>query len=127
MRLWPRCWAMPYRHQKRPCYEGFKSLQPIEVCWAETGLVPASMDNRRLVDEACQALPSGDWDIWIRSDSAAYEQDNLDHWDGLGQKFAVSVSILGSLLHIQVEVLGSIIVAEEFSGGKLGEEQGSVC
>jgi hypothetical protein len=23
----------------QPCYEGFKSFQPIEVCWAETGLV----------------------------------------------------------------------------------------
>jgi len=85
------------------CYEGFKSFQPIAVCWAETGLVladefregnvPASMDNRRLVDEAYQALPVGAWDIWIRSDSAAYEQDNLDHWDSLGQKFAVSADM----------------------------------
>ena len=85
------------------CYDGYKAFQPIEVCWAETGLVladefregnvPASMDNRCLVDEACQALPSGDWDIWIRSDSAAYEPDNLDHWDSQGWKFAVSASM----------------------------------
>lgn len=85
------------------CYEGFKSFQPIEVCWAETGLVladefregnvPASMDNRRLVDEAYQALPVGAWDIWIRSDSAAYEQGNLDHWDSQGWKFAVSADM----------------------------------
>ncbi len=85
------------------CYEGFKSFQPIAVCWAETGLVladefregnvPASMDNRRLVDEAYQALPVGAWDIWIRSDSAAYEQGNLDHWDSQGWKFAVSADM----------------------------------
>ena len=68
------------------CYDGYKAFQPIEVFWAETGLVLADEFRegmyRRLVDEACQALPSGDWEIWIRSDSAAYEQDNLDHWDG---------------------------------------------
>jgi len=87
----------------QPCYEGFKSFQPIEVCWAETGLVladefregnvPASMDNRRLVDEAYQALPVGAWEIWVRSDAAGYGQGNLDHWDSQGWKFAVSASM----------------------------------
>jgi hypothetical protein len=87
----------------QPCYEGFKSFQPIEVCWAETrlvladefreGNVPASMDNRRLVDEAYQALPVGAWEIWVRSDAAGYGQDNLDHWDSQGWKFAVSASM----------------------------------
>ena len=85
------------------CYDGFKAFQPIEVCWAESGLVladefregnvPASKDNRRLVDEAYDTLPSGSWEVWIRSDSAAYEQDNLDHWDSNKWKFAVSADM----------------------------------
>ncbi|MFC1999847.1 IS1380 family transposase [Chloroflexota bacterium] len=85
------------------CYDGYKSFQPLVVCWAETGLVlrdefrdgnvPASMDNRRLVDEAYEALPEGEWEVWVRSDSAAYEQDNLDHWDGCGWRFAVSADM----------------------------------
>jgi len=85
------------------CYGGYKAFQPIEVTWAETGLVladefregnvPASEGNRRLVDEAYQALPPGDWEVYIRSDSAAYEQDNLDHWDSRGWKFAVSADM----------------------------------
>ena len=29
----------------------------------------------------------------MRSDSAAYEQDNLDHWDSQGWRFAVSASM----------------------------------
>jgi len=55
------------------CYDGHKAFQPIEVCWAETGLVladefregnvPASEGNRRLVNEAYQALPPGDWEV----------------------------------------------------------------
>jgi len=85
------------------CYDGFKAFQPIEVCWAETGLVlaeefregnvPASMGNKRLVDEACEALPPGSWEIWVRSDSAAYEQGNLDYWNNNNWKFAVSADM----------------------------------
>jgi len=96
------------------CYEGYKAFQPIEVCWAETGLVladefregnvPASEGNRRLVDEAYQALSSGDWKVYIRSDSAAYQQDNLDHWDSQGWKFAVSADMSPQLR----EAVGSV-------------------
>jgi hypothetical protein len=57
------------------------------------GNVPASEGNQRLVDEAYQALPFGDWEVYIRSDSAAYEQDNLDDWDRRGWKFAVSADM----------------------------------
>ena len=57
------------------------------------GNVLASMDNRRLVDEAYQALPVGAWEIWVRSDAAGYGQGNLDHWDSQGWKFAVSASM----------------------------------
>ncbi len=87
--------------EARYCYEGYKAFQPIEVCWAETGLVladefregnvPASEGNKRLVDEAYAALPPGDWDIRVRSDSAAYEADNLDHWKQW--QFAVSADM----------------------------------
>lgn len=87
----------------RCCYEGWKAFQPIEVCWAETGLVladefregnvPASRDNKRLVDVAYEALPPGSWEVWVRADSAAYEQKNLDHWDSRGWKFAVSADM----------------------------------
>jgi len=99
----------------RYCYDGFKAFQPVLVCWAETGLiladefregnVPASEGNKRLVDEACEELPLGDWDIWIRSDSAAYEEENLDHWRKW--KFAVSADI-GPQLRAVIEA-----VAEE--------------
>lgn len=85
------------------CYDGFKAFQPMIVLWAETGLVlrdefrngnvPASKDNKRLVYEAYEALPVGDWEVWVRSDSAAYEQDNLEGWDGHGWRFAVSADM----------------------------------
>lgn len=93
--------------QARCCYQGYKAFQPIEVCWAEAGLVladefregnvPAAEGNRRLIDEACEALGPGDWEVYIRSDSAAYDQENLDHWNSRGWKFAVSADMSPAL------------------------------
>lgn len=86
-----------------PTYEGFRGYQPLLVQWAETGLVladefrdgnvPASRNIRELVDEAYDSLPAGEWQVQVRSDAAAYEQEVLDHWDGRGWRFAVSADL----------------------------------
>ena len=85
------------------CYEGCKAFQPTEVSWAETmlvledefrdGNVPASKDMIRVVDDAFAMLPPGEWRVKVRSDSAAYEQDVLQHWDGRHWGFAVSADM----------------------------------
>jgi len=85
------------------CYDGRKAFQPIEVEWAETGLVLAEefrqgnvlpgRDIKRVVDEAFEVLPAGEWKVKVRSDSAAYQQDVLDYWDGRGWRFAVSADM----------------------------------
>ncbi len=85
------------------CYEGYKAFQPMVAGWAETGLVlvdefregnvPVSKDIKRIVDEAHQMVPDRKWKVRIRSDSAAYEQDILDHWQLEGWRFAVSADM----------------------------------
>jgi hypothetical protein len=90
-----------------PCYEGYTAFQPMVVTWAETGLiladefregnVPASVGIRKLVDKAYGMLPSGLWRIRIRSDSAAYEQDNFDDWNQKHWEFAVSADMTPQL------------------------------
>jgi hypothetical protein len=85
------------------CYDGRKAFQPIEVEWAETGLVLAEefrqgnvlagRDIKRVVDEAYDMLPAGEWKVKVRSDSAAYQQDVLDHWHGRTWHFAVSADM----------------------------------
>jgi hypothetical protein len=85
------------------CYDGRKAFQPIEVEWAETGLVLAEefrqgnvlagTDIKRIVDEAFEMLPAGEWKVKVRSDSAAYQQDVLDHWQGRRWQFAVSADM----------------------------------
>ena len=92
-----------------PTYEGFRGYQPMLVSWAETGLVladefrdgnvPASKDTARLVDQAYESLPQreGGWQVRVRSDSAAYEQEVLAHWAGRGWTFAVSADMTRQL------------------------------
>ena len=85
------------------CYDHYKAFQAMKVVWAETmlllvdefrdGNVYPGKDIKRIVDEAVIMLPSGEWRIKIRSDSAAYEQDNLDYWHRNNWQFAVSAEM----------------------------------
>lgn len=85
------------------CYDGYKAFQPIVVEWAETGLVLAEefrqgnvlagSNIKRIVDEAFEMLPPGEWKVKVRSDSAAYQRDVLDHWHRRGWHFAVSADM----------------------------------
>jgi len=99
-----------------PTYEGYRGYQPMLVSWAETGLVladefrdgnvPASKDTARVVDEAYESLPAreGGWQVSVRSDSAAYEQEVLDHWAERGWRFAVSAD-MSRQLRAEIEAL----------------------
>jgi len=87
----------------RYCYEGYRALQPMEVEWAETGLVLADelregnvhpgRGIKEIVDRAYNTLPPGQWQVKVRSDSAAYQQDILDHWQEREWQFAVSADV----------------------------------
>jgi len=96
------------------CYEGHRAFQSLVVEWAETGLVladefrdgnvPAGRGIKEIVDGAYDMLPAGQWQVRIRSDSAGYQQDVLDHWDGRGWQFAVSAD-MSQALRRQIEAL----------------------
>jgi hypothetical protein len=91
------------KSEAKYCYDGYKAFQAMKVCWAQTLLVLADefrdgnvhpgKDIRRMVDEAIALLPAGDWKIRVRSDSAAYDQDILDHWHSHHWGFAVSADM----------------------------------
>jgi len=68
------------------------------------GNVPAGKDITRVVDEAFAMLPSGEWRVKVRSDSAAYETDVLDHWHGQHWGFAVSAD-MSPQLRAEIEAL----------------------
>jgi hypothetical protein len=98
----------------RYCYEGYRAFQPVEVAWAETGLVladefrdgnvPAGHGIKEIVDAAYDTLPPGPWRVKVRSDAAAYQQEVLDHWQGRGWEFALSAD-MSPQLRQEIEAL----------------------
>jgi hypothetical protein len=95
------------KSEAKYCYDGYKAYQAMKVVWAENLLILADefregnvypgKDIQRMVDEAVAVLPSKEWKINIRSDSAAYDQEILDHWDGNHWGFAVSADMTPQL------------------------------
>lgn len=97
-------------------YEGFRGFQPLIVSWAETGLiladqfrdgnVPAGQGIKDLVDQAYLALPArdGGWQVQVRSDTAGYQYECLDHWNELGWRFAVGAD-MSQQLRAEIESL----------------------
>ena len=75
----------------------------MKVSWAETllvlndkfreGNVSPRKDIKRVVDKAFDRLPPRKWKVKVRSDSAAYDQNVLDHWEGRQWDFAVSAEM----------------------------------
>ena len=114
-----------------PTYEGCRGYQPLLVAWAESGLVladefrdgnvPAASKIKELVDEAAACLPvrvdGQPWQISVRSDSAGYEQANLDHWRQRGWRFAVSADVSKQL---RAEILKLPIAAWQLHADEQG-------
>jgi hypothetical protein len=91
------------KYAAKYCYDGYKAFQAMKVSWAETllvlndefraGNVSPRKDIKRVVDEAFEKLPPREWKVKVRSDSAAYDQNVLDHWEGRQWDFAVSAEM----------------------------------
>ncbi|GAC1384713.1 MAG: hypothetical protein NVSMB43_25100 [Pseudarthrobacter sp.] len=119
------------KREALPTYTGERGYQPLLVTWAETGLVmadefrdgnvPASAKIQDLVDTAAAALPAraDGWAISVRSDSAAYEHQVLDHWDRRGWTFAVSADMSRQLR-------AAVVALGETAWQPWGEESGGV-
>lgn len=71
------------------CYKKFKAYQPLNVYWAEQGLmlfsefrdgnVPADYDLLRPFKQALELIPAGVKKVYLRSDSAGYYVDLLKY------------------------------------------------
>jgi hypothetical protein len=90
-------------------YKGYKAYQPLNVWWAEHGVmlytefrdgnVPADFDNLRVFLEALEMLPEGIREVYWRTDCAGYNVELMRYCDqGLHPRFgrirfAISVPV----------------------------------
>jgi hypothetical protein len=89
------------------CYKHFKAYQPLNTWWAEQGLivhsefrdgnVPAGHEQLRVLEEAARLLPAGVAKLYLRSDTAAYQQDLLKYCaEGKNPRFGVIEFAIGA-------------------------------
>ena len=82
------------------CYKGPKAYQPFNTWWAEQqlmvhteyrdGNVPAGHEQLRCFKEALACLPEGVEEVFLRSDTAAYQHELLRYCaDGKNERFGV--------------------------------------
>lgn len=87
-------------------YKGNQSFQPLSVRWAEQdmvahsefrdGNVPASFQNLRVFQETLSVLPKGVKKVYLRSDTAAYQQELLSYCaEGQNERFGVIEFAIG--------------------------------
>lgn len=88
-------------------YKKFKAYQPLQVYWAEQGLmlfsefrdgnVPANYDLLRPFEEALKLLPEGVAKVYLRSDTAGYIVELLKYCaEGRNRRFGVIEFAVGA-------------------------------
>jgi len=79
-------------------YKHYKAYQPLNVWWAERGMVlhtefrdgnvPAGYEQRRVLENAINSLPQGVEKVYLRTDTAGYEWDLLKYCaEGRSERF----------------------------------------
>jgi hypothetical protein len=90
-----------------PAYEHGRAYQPVAVLWQEQDLiihdefrdgnVPAGMGNVGVLEAALEALPKGLSKIYVRGDTALYEQKLLRFLDRQDIEFGISADLTREL------------------------------
>ncbi len=127
-------------------YQGTKAYQPLQVYWAEQDLlvhtefrdgnVPAGYQELRVLQEALTMLPPGVTKVYLRSDTAGYQEDLLQYcaegkhgrYGAIG--FAVEADMTSALKVVVQEVAeeGWQPLQKETPGGwqEMGQEWAEV-
>jgi hypothetical protein len=111
-----------YKKDALYCYKHFKAYQPLNTWWAEQGLVlhsefrdgnvPAGYEQLRVLIEALENLPEGIEQVYLRSDTAGYQQDLLRYCaEGKDEQFGVIEYAIG--VDVTPEFKKAVSIVEE--------------
>lgn len=89
------------------CYKHYKAYQPLNMWWAEQGVmaytefrdgnVPAGYEQLRVLKEALSNLPDGIEKVYFRSDTAGYEKELLGYCArGENERFGIIEFAVGA-------------------------------
>jgi|LSQX01.1.fsa_nt_gb hypothetical protein len=114
------------------CYQGYRAYQPLNVWWAEPelllhtefrdGNVPAGFENRRVLEEALEMLPDSVAEVFVRTDTAGYDQDLLRMMaEGRNPRFGVIRFAVGADMTQELRAEISRIPASEWKPYRRGD------
>jgi hypothetical protein len=114
-------------------YQGSPSYQPLSVRWSEQDLVvcsqfrdgnvPAGFQNLEVLQKSLEALPQGVQKVYLRSDSAAYQQELLIYCaKGQNKRFGVIEFAVGA--DVTAEFRKAVAEVEEKDWQSLKREIG---
>jgi len=106
-----------HKKQALYCYRKHKAYQPLNIYWAEQGLmlfsefrdgtVPAGYDLLRSFQRALELVPMGVDKVYLRSDAAGYQGDLLRYCaEGKGKRFGVIEFAVG--VDVTAEFKGAV-------------------
>jgi hypothetical protein len=89
------------------CYQHFRAYQPLNTYWHEEDLlvhtefrdgnVPAGFQEKRVLEEALSQLPEGIQKVYLRTDTAGYQQELLRYCaEGSHKRFGVIEFAIGA-------------------------------
>ena len=98
--------AQTHKESALYCYEKYKAYQPFNTYWHEQkillhtefrdGNVPAGFEQKRLLEESLNLLPQGVKKVFLRSDTAGYQEDLLTYCAmGNNERFGVIEFAIG--------------------------------
>lgn len=124
------------------CYKGFKAYQPFNTYWSEHGMVlhsefrdgnvNAGYEQLRVLKEAIELLPNGVNRIYLRSDSAGYQEELIRYCaDGNDPRFgviefAIAAKVSAGIKKAALELSDSdwkTIYTEDDKGNKIATNQ----
>jgi hypothetical protein len=124
------------------CYKNYKAYQPFNTYWFEQelllnsefrdGNVPAGFEQLRILQESLNQLPVGVEKVFLRSDTAGYQQELLEYCaEGENERFgviefAIGVKVTPSFKQAVLEVRPEAwqpIYREETNGEKIETDQ----
>jgi len=124
-------------------YQGYKAYQPLTTYWVEQDLVihsefrdgnvPAGYEQLRVLQEALELLPEGVEEVYLRSDTAGYQQELLKYCaEGKHPRFgviefAVGVDVTPEFKKAVLEVAEEEWHPLEGKPGKPKQEWAEVC
>lgn len=107
------------------CYQGYPGYQPLTLRWDEQGVlvhselrdgnVPAGYQQLRVLEEALAQLPVGVGEVYLRLDTAGYEQELLRYCaEGQHPRFGVIRFAIGVDVTLAFKAAVAAVAPEEW-------------